>query len=172
MINIICGLMLGAIIGVLVMCLLFVGKQGDKEPPTIRVKLDEGAYVPESAHDADAGYDLRTPKKCVVPAGGCAEIDTGVHIEIPKGYVGFLKSKSGLNVRDHLTGEGVIDSGYTGAVKVKLYHNLPEGKHKEFKKGDKIIQIVLLPIFKPNIKLVDSLEETERGNNGFGSTGR
>lgn len=170
MINIICGIIIGGTIGVLMMCLMFVGKEKPKD--TIKVVLDKGAYAPESAHDADAGYDLRTPKKCVVPAGGCAVIDTGVHMEIPKGYVGFLKSKSGLNVRDHLTGEGVIDSGYTGSIQVKLYHNLREGQHKEFKKGDKIIQIVLLPIYKPDIKVVDSLDETERGNNGFGSTGR
>ena len=137
----------------------------------IKVKLDEGAFVPESAHEADAGYDLRTPTDCYIPKGGFGIIDTGVHIQIPKGYVGFLKSKSGLNVRDHLTGDGVIDSGYTGSIVVKLYHNASDGG-KQFRRGDKIIQIVLLPIFKPDIEIVDSLEETERGDNGFGSSGR
>lgn len=169
---IICSLMMGATIGVILMCLLLVGKESDKEPPTINVMLDEGAYAPESAHDADAGYDLRTPKDVTIHAGGCATIDTGVHIEIPKGYVGFLKSKSGLNVKSYLTGEGVIDSGYTGSIVVRLYHNIPDGEDKHFKKGDKIIQIVLLPIFKPDIKVVDKLETTERGDGGFGSTGR
>ena len=138
----------------------------------IRVMLDEGAYAPESAHDADAGYDLRTPRECIVTPGGYAIIDTGVHMEIPKGYVGFLKSKSGLNVKYNLTGEGVIDSGYTGSIVVKLYHNDPNGEPKHFMKGDKVIQIVLLPIYKPEIDIVDSLDETERGDNGFGSTGR
>lgn len=169
---IICSLMMGATIGVILMCLLLVGKESDKEPPTINVMLDEGAYAPESAHDVDAGYDLRTPTDFSIYAGSYTLVDTGVHIEIPKGYVGFLKSKSGLNVRDHLTGEGVIDSGYTGSIKVKLYHNDPDGVTKHFKKKDKIIQIVLLPIFKPRIKLVKSLKATERGNGGFGSTGR
>jgi len=137
----------------------------------IKVKLDEGAFAPESAHEEDAGYDLRTPRDCYVSERKHCVIDTGVHMAIPKGYVGFLKSKSGLNVRDHLTGEGVIDSGYTGSVVVKLYRNADRGG-KHFKRGDKIIQIVLLPIIKPEIELVEELEETERGDNGFGSTGR
>lgn len=138
----------------------------------IKVKLDEGAFAPESAHEADAGYDLRTPTDCFIPNGGFGIIDTGVHIAIPKGYVGFLKSKSGLNVRDHITGEGVIDSGFTGSIVVKLYHNNPSYGVKHFRRGDKVIQIVLLPIIKPGIEIVDSLEDTERGDNGFGSSGR
>ena len=137
----------------------------------IKIKLDEGAFAPETAHEADAGYDLRTPTDCYIPEGGFGIIDTGVHIQIPKGYVGFLMSKSGLNVRDHLTGEGVIDSGYTGSIVVKLYHNASYGG-KHFRRGDKIIQIVLLPIIKPEVEIVDSLDETERGDGGFGSTGR
>ena len=137
----------------------------------LKVKLDEGAFAPESAHEDDAGFDLRTPTDCFIPAGGFGIIDTGVHMAIPKGYVGFLKSKSGLNVRDNLTGEGVVDSGYTGSIVVKLYHNAGYGG-KQFRRGDKIIQIVLLPILKPEIKLVDELEQTERGDNGFGSSGR
>jgi dUTP pyrophosphatase len=169
---IISSLIIGAVVGVFTMCLLSVSKERERPHNEIRVVLDKGAYAPESAHDADAGYDLRTPKDVTIHAGGCATIDTGVHIEIPKGYVGFLKSKSGLNVKSYLTGEGVIDSGYTGSIVVRLYHNIPDGEDKHFKKGDKIIQIVLLPIFKPDIKVVDKLETTERGDGGFGSTGR
>ena len=138
----------------------------------IEVKLDQGAYAPESAHEDDGGYDLRTPVDVYIPPRGFAKVDTGVHIAIPKGYVGFLKSKSGLNVRDHLTGEGVIDSGYTGSIVVKLYHNADTELGKSFIRGDKIIQIVLIPIIKPKIKIVDELKETERGDGGFGSTGR
>lgn len=136
----------------------------------IKVKLDEGAFPPESAHTADAGYDIRTPDDFSILGGWFTTIDTGVHIQIPEGYVGFLKSKSGLNIKSDLTGEGVIDSGYTGSIKVKLYNHSP-GK-RFFERGDKIIQLVLLPIIKPDIEIVDSLEETERGDNGFGSTGR
>lgn len=142
----------------------------------IKIKLDEGAFAPESAHTADAGYDLRTPIDFRVPAGGYAIVDTGVHIQIPEGYVGFLKSKSGLNVKCNITGEGVIDSGYTGSIVVKLYNNARwhpmVDNYISFDRGDKIIQLVLLPILKPDIEIVDSLEETERGDGGFGSTGR
>lgn len=136
----------------------------------MKVLLDEGAYMPERAHELDAGYDLRTPKDFTMYGTTNVTINTGVHIEIPKGYVGFLKSKSGLNVKYDITGEGVIDAGYTGSIVVKLYNN---GRYmKQFNRGDKIIQLVILPIYTPELIQVDSLEETERGNNGFGSTGR
>lgn len=136
----------------------------------IKVVLDNGAFMPERAHELDAGYDLRTPKNVTIYGNANATIDTGVHIEIPKGYVGFLKSKSGLNVKYDITGEGVIDAGYTGSIVAKLYNN---GRFmKQFNRGDKIIQLVLLPIYTPELEQVDSLEETERGNAGFGSTGR
>ena len=135
----------------------------------MKVKLDNGAYMPERAHETDAGYDLRTPINIFVPANGSATVDIGVHIAIPKGYVGFLKSKSGLNVKYDLTGTGVVDSGYSGSIRVKLYNHGDEGYL--FNQGDKIIQIVFLPIFTPELELVDELGETERGENGFGSTG-
>lgn len=140
----------------------------------IRVVLDEGAYMPEKAHNVDAGFDIRTPVDFVIFGTQHDEnyevIDTGVHIEIPEGYVGMLKSKSGLNVKYDIIGEGVIDCGYTGSIRVKLY-NLGDCV-KIFNKGDKIIQLVILPIPEVNLIQVDKLEETERGNNGFGSTGR
>lgn len=134
----------------------------------MKVKLDEGAFMPERAHDLDAGYDIRTPDAFTLEKS--ATIDTGVHVEIPKGYVGLLKSKSGLNVRDDIVGEGVIDAGYTGSIRVKLY-NLGE-KTKEFKRRDKIIQLVIVPIITPELEVVEELEDTDRGDNGFGSTGR
>ena len=82
----------------------------------------------------------------------------------------MIKSKSGLNVRDNLTAEGVIDAGYTGSIVVKLYnHSFDE---KIFYSGDKIAQLVILPIVTPDIDVVTSLERTERGDGGFGSTGR
>lgn len=136
----------------------------------MKIKLDNGAKVPTRAHELDAGYDLYARYYTCVPAGGSALFDTGVHMEIPKGYVGFLKSKSGLNVKSGLLGEGVIDAGYTGSIVVKLYnHNTVDNY---FYPGDKISQIVLLPIFTPELEVVDELAETERGGNGFGSTGK
>ena len=138
----------------------------------MKVMLDAGAYMPERAHDLDAGYDLRMPDgldEVTLYGGSAVIIDTGVHMAIPKGYVGFIKSKSGLNVKNDLTATGVVDAGYTGSIVVKLYNH---GRYiKKFNSGDKLTQIVILPIFTPDLELVDSLEDTERGNNGFGSTG-
>ena len=136
----------------------------------VKVMLDPGAYMPERAHEDDAGFDIRTPAAFVVYPGGYAVIDTGVHVEIPKGYAGVLKSKSGLNVRYGITNTGLIDCGYTGSIRVKLYnHGIDPVR---FEVGDKVSQLVILPVFLPDLVRVDALGETERGNNGFGSTGR
>lgn len=150
----------------------------------MKVMLDPGAIMPTRAHSTDAGLDLYSPYDFFLPQSsawndetldgfpvkaGFHTVDTGVHVEIPAGYVGMIKSKSGLNVKHGIISEGVIDSGYTGSIRVKLY-NL--GNEKVLiEKGQKISQLVLLPIITPNLELVDSLEETERGNGGFGSTG-
>jgi dUTP pyrophosphatase len=136
----------------------------------MKIKLDNGAFMPTRAHEDDAGLDIYAREKQVVPAKGSAVFDTGVHIELPKGTVGMLKSKSGLNVKHGLTSEGVIDVGYTGSICVKLYNNsdIPYLVHK----GDKISQLVIMPILTPALELVGDLEATERGNGGFGSTGK
>lgn len=136
----------------------------------IKIKLDEGAKMPTRAHPDDAGLDLYARETQIVPAKEYAIFDTGVHAEIPQGYTGFLKSKSGLNVKHGIIGEGVIDVGYTGSIMVKLY-NL-SGYDYKVEAGDKISQLVILPILTPVPKLVDELEATDRGDGGFGSTGR
>ena len=137
---------------------------------TINVMLDNGAIAPERAHLADAGLDIKIPYCAHISPHDSLTIDTGVHVEIPRGYVGFLKSKSGLNVKCGLTGEGVIDSGYTGSIVAKLYNHTDSGFN--FKRGDKIIQLVILPVELPIVKIVDKFSDTERGDKGFGSTGR
>lgn len=140
----------------------------------LKVVLDEGAKMPTKAHELDAGFDLYLPKlpfeRYAIPSGHSLTVDTGVHIAIPKGYVGMIKSKSGLNVKDGIVCEGVIDAGYTGSIVVKAYNN--SLIHKTFSAGEKITQLVILPIPEVELEQVDSLEETERGNNGFGSSGR
>lgn len=136
----------------------------------MKIVLDKGAFMPKRAHEDDAGYDLYSPVDREIKPKGYTTIDTGVHFQIPKGYVGFIKSKSGMNVKFSITSEGVVDSGFTGSVFVKLYNNSYRPFH--ISKGDKITQIVFLPVLLPELEVVDGLEETERGNNGFGSTGR
>lgn len=136
----------------------------------MKIKLDNGAYTPTRAHSADAGLDIYSREQKLVRAHDSECFDTGVHIEIPKGFVGFLKSKSGLNVKHGLTSEGVIDSGYTGSICVKLYNNSDEDYI--INGGDKISQLVILPIVLPDLEIVTELGKTDRGNNGFGSSGK
>ncbi len=136
----------------------------------MKIMLDKGAYQPTRAHSTDAGMDLYAMESAVIPARGSAVFDTGVHIELPTETVGMLKSKSGLNVKFGITSEGVIDVGYTGSVKAKLYNNTDHDYY--VLAGDKITQLVIIPIIVPDIEVVTELEDTDRGNNGFGSSGR
>lgn len=140
----------------------------------VKLMLDEGAHSPTYAHTTDAGMDLYaagdTSKAYLVPAHGSMKFDTGVHILIPEGYVGFLKSKSGLNVKKSIVSEGVIDAGYTGSIVVKLYNHGDENIY--FYGGEKITQLVILPVEHAEFEVVDSFEETARGANGFGSSGK
>lgn len=137
----------------------------------VNIILDEGAKMPSKAHYWDAGYDLHAPKKAFVPAHSDAVIDTGVHFEIPQGYYGKLESKSGLNVKSGIVClGGVIDSGYTGSVKVKLY-NLSDDDYI-FDAGDKVVQIIFQPCMSPELKPVEQFADSERGEDGFGSTGK
>lgn len=136
----------------------------------MNIMLDNGAFAPEFAHKTDAGADLRSPVYAVVPARGNTVIDTGVHVEIPEGYVGILKSKSGLNVKHDLIGTGTIDSGYSGSIRVKLY-NLGDTDY-QILRGDKIIQLVIMPCVYCEFTEVEQFADSERGDGGFGSTGR
>lgn len=136
----------------------------------MKVKLDTGAKVPTRAYEFDAGMDIYSRENKVVPAHGSAVFDTGVHVAIPAGYCGMLKSKSGLNVKHGLTGEGVIDYGYTGSIHVKLYNDSDDDY--AVKIGDKITQLVLIPVYLPTIEIVAELPPTARGARGFGSSGK
>ena len=137
---------------------------------TMKVTLDEGAFMPVRAHETDAGLDLFSREDKVIPAKGAAIFDTGVHVELLAGYVGFIKSKSGLNMKHGIQSEGVIDAGYTGAIITKLYNHSDVDYF--VKRGDKITQMVVLPIATPTPVLVEKLDDTERGSGGFGSTGK
>lgn len=136
----------------------------------MKIMLDDGAYMPTRAHSMDAGLDLYSPVDVMIKPRASAVIDTGVHVELPPGSVGFLKSKSGLNVRHGILGEGVIDAGYIGSIRVKLYNH--SGEEYYIQRGDKITQLVILPVILPDLEQVERLDDTERGYGGFGSTGK
>lgn len=135
----------------------------------MKVKLD-GAKIPTRAHETDAGLDLYARETAIIYAKENHIFDTGVHIELPKNTVGFLKSRSGLYMNHGITSEGVVDEGYVGSIRVNLVNH--SDTPYVVNKGDKISQLVIIPILKPELEIVDSLEDTERGENGFGSSGK
>lgn len=137
----------------------------------MKIKLDEGAYVPYRAHETDAGMDIRAMKSQIVPAKESAIFRTGVHVQLPPHTAGILVSKSGLNVRHDITSTGLIDEGYDGEIMVKLYNH--GGRDYKVNAGDKISQLVIIPVLYEDVLIVEDFDQkTDRGSNGFGSTGR
>ena len=136
----------------------------------MKIKLEKKAIMPVRAHTNDAGLDLFSPVDATIPAGDQITIDTGVHVEIPAGYVGLLTSKSGLMRKHGITNRGTIDCGYTGSVGAVLFNHGREDY--QVHRGDRITQLVLVPCMTPELEIVDELDVTERGNHGFGSTGK
>ena len=125
------------------------------------------------AHEGDAGIDLRADGDYTVWTNSRQLIGTGLSIALPEGYAAFVMPRSGLAVKHGVTvlnSPGVIDSGYRGEIKVPLY-NSDAYTPFEIKKGDRIAQLVIMPVVHAELNQVDSLDATERGANGFGSTG-
>lgn len=136
----------------------------------MKIEVDEGAFVPLRAHGTDAGMDLRTPVKVTVPVHGSAVINTGVHVQLPHGCAGLLVSKSGLNVKHGMTSTGLIDEGFTGPIIARLYNDSDEDW--TFEAGDKVTQLVVIPVRYESVEIVDAISGGERGDAGYGSTGR
>lgn len=136
----------------------------------VEVMLEPGAKMPHRAHPTDAGMDLFAMEGGTIPPCGSVSFDTGVHIGIPSGYVGLLTSKSGLMAKEGITSRGTIDSGYVGSIKAVLFNH--SHRYVSIEKGQKITQLVILPILTPELEEVDSLEDTDRGDGGFGSSGK
>lgn len=136
----------------------------------MKVKLEPGAFLPTRAHLEDAGWDLRAYQSGGIPPNSGRTFRTGVHVEIPRGHCGLLVSKSGLNVKNDLTSTGLIDEGYTGEILVKLYNH--SSWPYMVSQGDKISQLVILPVNHEPIELVEEISGGERGDDGFGSSGR
>ena len=136
----------------------------------IPVKLDKGAYMPEKAHETDAGYDIRTPHSFLLRRSDMVMVHTGIHVNIPVGFYGELASKSGLCRDSEITTEaGIIDSGYTGEICVILKSGM---KQRYFEAGDKITQLIIHELPYTELEAVDILPHTDRGADGFGSTGK
>lgn len=135
----------------------------------------EGLPYPQYAHKGDSGFDLRsTPKQIVIMPGETQIIPTGLVFNIPEGYEVQVRPRSGLAAKEGLTvlnAPGTIDQGYTGEVKV-LLHNTSRAPFT-VKRGDRIAQAVMAPVEQAMIYFTDEngVEVTDRGANGFGSTG-
>ena len=136
----------------------------------VNIKLDKNAFMPKRAHATDAGADIMTPKGFNIPPHCSHVVHTGVHVETPSNCVTMVKSKSGLYIKYGIITTGVVDEGFDGEVIVKLFnlgpHDVP------FARGDKIAQLVIMPVYYPDFEQVDEIEGGERGANGYGSTGR
>lgn len=136
---------------------------------SVRSKKSSGTL--SRAHTFDAGQDVRASESILIRPGDHEVISTGLHIGIAEGYVGLLWSRSGLSANHGLeVGAGCIDSGYTGEVKVNLYNH---SFHEYYvTKGERIAQLITLPVHLGCYENVDELRETKRGDKGHGSSGR
>lgn len=138
----------------------------------MRIKLlHEYAVEPSYAKLGDAGADLYSIEDCIIHARGQRLVRTGIALEIPEGFFGLVRPRSGLATKHGIgiNSSGVIDSGYRGELAVTLINHTD--KNYRVQVHDRIAQIVFIPIFTPTFEVVDKLSETERGEGGFGSTG-
>lgn len=135
----------------------------------MRILLDKGAKVPTRAFPTDAGLDFYSMRDGTVPAHGSATFGTGVHVELPKGTAGIILPRSGLMVKRDLLTFGVIDESYRGEIMVHMMNHSDE-EYRVYA-GDKISQMLIVPVLYEDVEVVDVLAEGERGENGFGSTG-
>lgn len=139
-------------------------------PLDVTFQLDPGAVEPRKAHGDDAGYDLATPCTLCIESGTINVLDTHIRVLIPPGYCGLVLPRSSLSARGIACLTGVIDAGYTGTLKITFFNF---GKETEFKKGERVAQLVILPLTSVNLipgKVTG--KETARGEGGFGSTGK
>ena len=140
-----------------------------QEKLEVRVKkLSKDAIIPKIAKDGDAGMDLTAIDKIELH-DNYVKYNFGLAFEIPNGYVGYIFPRSSVFKYDQLLSNcvGVIDSGYRGEVSAVMIGNTDRG----YEIGDRICQIVIMPIPKINFVEVKELSKTERGSGGFGSTG-
>lgn len=139
------------------------------------LKIKTNGRTPAYATEYAAGIDLycRTDEKIIIKPKETAKIRTGLHVEIPEGYFGAVYPRSSTGVKKHLmlaNTVGIIDSDYRGEIMVFFYNYGEEDQIIE--DGDRLVQLVIQPYLRCEIKKVDELAESKRGDGGFGSTGK
>ena len=144
----------------------------------LKIRLTDRSLMPTRANPTDAGLDLRAAESKLIPSATPTLIDTGVSVQIPPKHVGLVFSRSGL-AKHGITlsnSVGVIDSDYRGNIMVSMMCNADNERDVFISKGDRIAQLVVVPIQLPEVQVVDEDDEewlnTTRGTGGFGSTGK
>lgn len=135
--------------------------------------LDRALSPPRHAHEGDGGVDLRARESVVVDPGTRFAMPTGVAVAVPEGFAGLVTPRSGLAARHGVTvlnAPGLIDAGYRGEIEVILA-NLGDEPYR-VERGDRIAQLVVVPVAVQEYEIVDTLPDSDRGEGGFGSTGR
>ena len=139
---------------------------------SVEVLISSG-YVPGYSHPGDAGADLLSTEAITLRAGRRALVGTGVRIALPDGHAAFVVPRSGLAAKHGITvvnSPGTVDAGYRGEIKVALLNTDLDADH-EIAVGDKIAQLVIVPVVRADFLTVETLPESVRGDGGFGSTG-
>lgn len=136
----------------------------------MKVLVDEKGFLPEKAHSDDAGFDLKSPAPFSIMPGMLSLINTHVHICPDKGSYGLITGRSSLSAKGILCFPGTVDAGYTGEIKIELLNM--SGKEFHIDTKDKIAQYVPIQLADGEVEVVESFEETDRGDGGFGSTGK
>lgn len=132
--------------------------------------LDESAKLPTRGSEQSAGYDLYSTQDQIIHANGKGLIKTGIAVKIPNGYYGRIAPRSGMSWKNHTDiGAGVIDADYRGELGIVLFNHSKQDLliHKH----DRVAQLIIEKIATPDIIQVDELDNTNRGENGYGSTG-
>ena len=145
-----------------------------KQPEIKFQKLHNDVDIPKYMTPGSSGMDIRVSSKCdntIVKAGDIKVFDTGLKMSIPEGYEAQIRSRSGLAIKGVcvVNSPGTIDSDYRGEIRIAIINN--SYNHVVIRNHERIAQIIITKISQPNIKVVDSLNETERSDGGFGSTG-
>ena len=134
-------------------------------------KLNEQAVMPTKAHPTDAGFDLVASKTTTIPANGRALIPTDIAMAIPNGYYGMVVGRSGNTIKRGLVGmTGIVDAGYRNGIGIMAF-NLTD-TDIVIEQGERAGQIVITPILDCTLEAADELDKTDRGEGGYGSTGK
>lgn len=140
--------------------------------PLLPMVLADGLELPTYAHDGDAALDLSVTEDIVLRPDEYRMVSSGVAVAIPRGFVGLVVPRSGWGRRGLVFKNtvGVIDSGYRGEIQLPLWNN-NANEWLRIKRGDRVAQLLIVPIAQVQVLQVDSLDATERGTGGFGSSG-